>query len=799
MGVHGATLLTSAVCEWFLIFLLFFESALSYFLARFARYCHLQFPCLLCTRLDRFFGKDKQEFYQNLFCGDHRSELASLASYHAHGKIADGKRMCDDCLLSCTTSTKPNMKSHKLLVGKLGMVNGGSSSQSPSLSKDSLNGAKGPSTCAGCYKLCKSEQNALRSIQLKSPKRTFIKPPYIPLPQVPRQSRSNHRDNSKKTKGQSSGSEDKRSHRQPSRMVYNEPKMYSDSESDFPFSDDDVASVLPGNTSRFKPVVPPRHVLRGLNLPNPNISSPKAMPSRPDSSEEPKISKHHDVPEEINLKPENQSSSELPELISLDDVPSSPNAEKIPRRESDGVKTTSPSQNSLPTSISELMTLDGIGASLNKPEDVTKSSGVELATEEDRKDTKKIDTTQKASVETDKVVSDSSPLSHSQENSNNMSQSPVSTKENVTAGGSDNSEVLANHVQSTERHVEASDSNEVKPPSSSSSVGSDFEYLDGSKVNEIEGESIIDQLKRQIEYDKKCLEALQKELEEERNASAIATNQTMNMITRLQEEKAALQMEALQYLRMMEEQAEYDRDELDKVNDLLTEKEKELQDLEAELEFYRENWPEEPMVQISNLKVENVAEQKTATDITNAVTTSGSKLTKVSKIRDEDPIGATSSPLDFEEEKQCILNRLKSLQNRLKELYGNEVSSEKIEGKKLDQQGSSNGEEEIDSSMQKNVNNMSNGNHTDKDGSASLDSDDCSHSNGNNHSRKEVELDALENEISDLSERLEAIEFNHNLLEHIFNSLRSGDDGKQFIQDLAIQLRDIRKIGIRSR
>ncbi|RZB86555.1 Myosin-binding protein 3 [Glycine soja] len=43
------------------------------------------------------------------------------------------------------------------------------------------------------------------------------------------------------------------------------------------------------------------------------------------------------------------------------------------------------------------------------------------------------------------------------------------------------------------------------------------------------------------------------ELEEESSAYAIAANQTMAMINRLQEEKAAMQMEALQYQRMMEE------------------------------------------------------------------------------------------------------------------------------------------------------------------------------------------------------------------------------------------------------
>ncbi|KAL5986612.1 hypothetical protein ACLOJK_014945 [Asimina triloba] len=84
-----------------------------------------------------------------------------------------------------------------------------------------------------------------------------------------------------------------------------------------------------------------------------------------------------------------------------------------------------------------------------------------------------------------------------------------------------------------------------------------------------------------------------RELEEERNAAAISTNQAMAMINRLQKEKATMQMEALQYQRMMEEQAEYDQEALQKLNDLLTEKEKEVQDLEAELEDYRKGtWNE---------------------------------------------------------------------------------------------------------------------------------------------------------------------------------------------------------------
>lgn len=58
--------------------------------------------------------------------------------------------------------------------------------------------------------------------------------------------------------------------------------------------------------------------------------------------------------------------------------------------------------------------------------------------------------------------------------------------------------------------------------------------MEGSIVSEIEGESTVDRLKRQIDLDRKSISLLYKELEEERSASSIAANQAMAMITRLQ-------------------------------------------------------------------------------------------------------------------------------------------------------------------------------------------------------------------------------------------------------------------------
>ncbi|KAL2521870.1 Myosin-binding protein 3 [Forsythia ovata] len=57
----------------------------------------------------------------------------------------------------------------------------------------------------------------------------------------------------------------------------------------------------------------------------------------------------------------------------------------------------------------------------------------------------------------------------------------------------------------------------------------------------------------------------------------------MAKITKLQEDKAAMQMKVLQYQRMMEEQAEYDQEALQLFNDLMIKREKEKQELENQV------------------------------------------------------------------------------------------------------------------------------------------------------------------------------------------------------------------------
>ncbi|MBA0643787.1 hypothetical protein Goklo_028046 [Gossypium klotzschianum] len=115
------------------------------------------------------------------------------------------------------------------------------------------------------------------------------------------------------------------------------------------------------------------------------------------------------------------------------------------------------------------------------------------------------------------------------------------------------------------------------------------EYGDGQVPTEAEGDILL-HLKRQVCMDRKSLMSLYMELDEERNASAVAAYNAMAMITRLQADEAAVQMEALQYQRMMEEQAEDDQEILQEMNNLLVKREEEIKELEDELEIYRHNY-----------------------------------------------------------------------------------------------------------------------------------------------------------------------------------------------------------------
>lgn len=299
--------------------------------------------------------------------------------------------------------------------------------------------------------------------------------------------------------------------------------------------------------------------------------------------------------------------------------------------------------------------------------------------------------------------------------------------------------------------------------------------LDGSIISEIEGESMVDRLKRQVEHDRKLMGTLYKELEEERSASAIATNEAMAMITRLQEEKSALHMEALQCLRMMEEQAEYDVEAVQKANDLLVEKEKVIQDLEAELESYRMKMGNVLAVDtapISDLRGGDMGAEHSDSNCTkhrSSISCFSNSDRHVTSSKTGTSDSLKSSLIEFEDERMYILQRLQTLEREL------DLFTEK--GVHMD----------ID-----NVDNLVM--HENK-GSEQHDNDNVNEQLVSMVS-EDTDLVALKREFFELRERLEVLAADQNFLEHSINSLRHGNDGLEFIQDIVFQLRQLNRIGV---
>lgn len=95
-------------------------------------------------------------------------------------------------------------------------------------------------------------------------------------------------------------------------------------------------------------------------------------------------------------------------------------------------------------------------------------------------------------------------------------------------------------------------------------------------------------LKEALRAEKASLRCLQAELDEERNAASSAANEAMAMIARLQEEKAAVLMEARQFKRMAEERELHNQEAISLLKEMLLNREEEALALENELATSRQ-------------------------------------------------------------------------------------------------------------------------------------------------------------------------------------------------------------------
>ncbi|EFH68509.1 hypothetical protein ARALYDRAFT_470474, partial [Arabidopsis lyrata subsp. lyrata] len=130
---------------------------------------------------------------------------------------------------------------------------------------------------------------------------------------------------------------------------------------------------------------------------------------------------------------------------------------------------------------------------------------------------------------------------------------------------------------------------------------------DQSFVRNAEENSVRD-LEELLKEERAARAAVCVELDKERNAAASAADEAMAMIHRLQDEKAAIEMEARQFQRMVEEKSTFDAEEMVILKDILIRREREKHFLEKEVEAYRQLLEETEELECSLTKEKNVPE-----------------------------------------------------------------------------------------------------------------------------------------------------------------------------------------------
>ncbi|XP_073045410.1 myosin-binding protein 1-like isoform X2 [Primulina eburnea] len=591
-----ASSLVSAVHEWLLIFMLFIDAIFSYLVTTFARYFRLQIPCLLCSRLDHILGKERAGFVWDLLCNKHKLKVSSLVFCKLHNNLVDVHGTCENCFFSSAeTKNEPNAETYRLLIGKFG------NDPQHWLDDEYKLGSCNTRMCCCC--------NELRASRNLVPKFFGTK--------------STDSEKSERSKLYLLRNEDADL---LSHVEYAKVKVTSDTESETQISDDESR----GNHIR-EIDMPEQDSAAVDGLPEPQITTVTVCPALEEKSVEPdgdfssgcnvksKVPLGHGS-EEVNWHDKNDVNTPS-DLISF--------TEATPWPTVIGAHFEEPKEtNYSRTSVLEQDTMvehgetSKMGNNSMDRADLMKEKSVErgeisvirgdpITANETQIDPKPSTTDSSLQIADSLELVDAYRLAigaRGRQLSGKLLEQQMSMKEFKRA--SEDLKLLFSQISpargielflnESPRMVNINNEDYISMDDSSPSLGVQLFQrrislernessisLDGSTVSEIEGESLVDRLKRQVAHDKKIMGSLYKELEEERNASSIAANQTMAMITRLQEEKSSIHMEASQYLRLMEEQAEYDGEAFQQVNDLLVEKEKRIQCLEEELEQFK--------------------------------------------------------------------------------------------------------------------------------------------------------------------------------------------------------------------
>ncbi|RCV27601.1 hypothetical protein SETIT_5G337200v2 [Setaria italica] len=745
--------LSTALLEWILMLLLFIDAVYSFLVTRFARFCRLPAPCPFCSRLDHVLGNEKPCFYRELICKTHKSEISSLAFCHLHQKLASAQSLCEGC---CEKTSDDEI------------------ADEPVMDVNELDSNQRNDVIYTDYSVAGQVHESLE------PRDIYHQSDYT-------------------------------SHERDSLL-----QMTSDSEVEVPCAHDvksshsceasAVEEDLQEDAACEQPVLPSpeaikeseRKVEAELNVTDTHDTSSTC----PGTDGHPDSRTDGDRMEEKESLLTKWASQHVPILVKEDSCLKAAASDELPQTRGETEPSQSTNEGNTDPFRSQFTILEEHYAVSGERNinDCADEPHIPAAAVKSGGEVSQDHGTIEGYPKTSEAIVERRPSLSTQISMNEAYRLAIGSKSSLPSPtltdvilGKDSTSSINEELRLLLSQLSASRGLEapwVDPGPSPRAYGrgdelvvqnitkrislerdaSGLESLDGSIVSEMEGESAIDRLRRQVDLDRKSIHLLCRELEEERNASAIAASQALAMITKLQDEKAAMQMEASHYQRMMEEQAEYDSDALAKANELLAEREQQIEELEVELENYRRQYGGEPIEE----------QAKTPFKQENAVIAfleeGGLEVPMINTPR------GTNSLVSFEEERAYIASSLKKLEQKLQS-YSNSSTSDDLSTSDAIEDDLSNEASVAEDSW---LNRQDSSRETEHTSSGKGDS--SSVLNG------EVDLTTVQKEIASLNRRLKTLEGDRNFLEHSINSLRNGTEGLVFIQEIACNLRELRAI-----
>ncbi|XP_012077818.1 myosin-binding protein 2 isoform X2 [Jatropha curcas] len=840
-NTHKLTvILVYAFLEWILIILLLLNSFFTYLITKFANYFGLTPPCLWCSRVDHVLEpQNNTNSYRNLICETHANEISKLGYCKSHQKLAEKQSMCMDCLANSRPNQSEDTTINGLITRRIAFLSW--------VSTNTLeNGEKLCSCCNENLNKNRYPSYLLFNTSLKTLRYTQKGNIIIDYADNGNGCKLLSKDNSLEIEENYDGEEEHKmllSDVGSLGLKDSAEKECSVSECDEKEANgDDRNSAYQGflgkdQDSSFEMInymCCERNNLEGeFN----RLIPVELIDSSTFTNLGSFILKEEDV--------ENYENLETPVKLSFAEVE------------------TLDLQEMKRDWVSEQETQCSFVDDNNVNIADTKEQEDLPAREERKNDFKLLIDEIDCSINQHEERDSAPSLTCMQEDNHN------STKENCAE--------IPDETYMAHKELESNEAEDEKSPETPTSVDS-FHYLHKKLValdkresgtedslDEMEGGDpvlTVEKLKTALKAERKVLNALYSELEEERSASAIAANQTMAMINRLQEEKAAMQMEALQYQRMMEEQSEYDQEALQLLNELMMKREREKQELEKELEVYRKKvFDYEAKEKMRIMRRSRDGSVRSRNSNSSATFSNSEDIDELSidlnrEARDEDcsvnvygnqdssnentpgeevinleeialdcvkQISALDdSLLEFEEERLSILDQLKALEEKLLTLHENELIEDGSSLKGFDEicelsTPEENGISQHELSKEKHYNERKTMGSMAKSLLPLLDAAENENEQGlmfeenmeseflemEDLSIPKFELDskklALEEEVDHVYERLQALEADREFLKHCMSSIKKGDKGMDLLQEILQHLRDLRAVELRVR